>query len=193
MNNFGIANFSWFLIDAWNYIFKAIILIHAAFFHKIKVFSKVLYLSNLKHTAYFVFFTYFYFQHCLRNDITGDIKNTTTINVYFYLTVPFCLKDNIVVHRWKAYENNLRYNLLITLIYIAAFVVDGKADLQYCSETLSTYEPWWAMDLQTRYTLLNISLTYPSGSGTSMRFIHSWLIYWNTVHTWRFFLSHNII
>ena len=38
-NNF--AQFSLFVIDAWKYIFKAIILIHAAFIHKNKVFLKI--------------------------------------------------------------------------------------------------------------------------------------------------------
>ena len=38
MNNFGIAHFSLFLIDAKRYISKAIIFIHAAFINKIEVF-----------------------------------------------------------------------------------------------------------------------------------------------------------
>ena len=37
-NNFGIAHFSLFVIDAWKYIFKAIIFIQAALINKIKVF-----------------------------------------------------------------------------------------------------------------------------------------------------------
>ena len=36
VNNFGTAQF--FVIDAWKYIFSAIILIHVAFIHKIEVF-----------------------------------------------------------------------------------------------------------------------------------------------------------
>ena len=42
MNNFGIAHFSLFVIDAWKYIFKAIIFILAAFVNKIEVFLKIL-------------------------------------------------------------------------------------------------------------------------------------------------------
>ena len=45
-NNFGIANFSLFVIGAWKYIFKAIIFIQAAFIHKIEVFFKDFYQRN---------------------------------------------------------------------------------------------------------------------------------------------------
>ena len=38
MNNFGTAYFSLFVIDAWKYIFKAIILIRVAFINKFEVF-----------------------------------------------------------------------------------------------------------------------------------------------------------
>ena len=55
MNNFGIAHFPAFVIDAWKYIFKATILIHVAFVHKIKVFSNILILeiSNILLILYF--------------------------------------------------------------------------------------------------------------------------------------------
>ena len=41
MHNFGIAHFSLFVIGAWKYISKSMILIHAAFIHKIEVFVKI--------------------------------------------------------------------------------------------------------------------------------------------------------
>ena len=41
MNNFGIAYISLFVIDAWKYIFKTIILIYAAFIDKIELFLKI--------------------------------------------------------------------------------------------------------------------------------------------------------
>ena len=40
MNNFQIAHSSLSMIDAWKYIFKAIIFIHAVFIHKNEVSSK---------------------------------------------------------------------------------------------------------------------------------------------------------
>ena len=71
MNNFGIAHFSLFVIDAWKYIFKAIKVIPVAFIHKIEVFSKI-FIREIT-IADLAFFTYFYFQHCPRNNITNDI------------------------------------------------------------------------------------------------------------------------
>ena len=56
MNNFGIASFSLFAIDAWKHIYKTTIFI-VAFIHKIKVFSEI-----LIYTADVVFFTYFLFS-----------------------------------------------------------------------------------------------------------------------------------
>ena len=55
--------------------------------------------------------TYLYFECCLQNIITEEI--VLKINVYFYLTVPLCLKHNDVVYRWKALEktNILTYNM----------------------------------------------------------------------------------
>ena len=41
MNNFGIARFSLFVIDAWKYLFKAIIFIHSSFIDKVEVFPKI--------------------------------------------------------------------------------------------------------------------------------------------------------
>ena len=54
-NNFGIANFSLFVIDAWECIFKAIIFIQAAFIHKIKVFVNIFIreISNMPLILYF--------------------------------------------------------------------------------------------------------------------------------------------
>ena len=40
MNSFGIAHFSSYVTGAWKYIFKAILLIHAAFINKTDVFLK---------------------------------------------------------------------------------------------------------------------------------------------------------
>ena len=72
MNNFGIAHFSLYVTGAWKYIFKAIVLIHAAFINRTDVFflkflpensiPLILYLSHI-----------FYFQHSLRNNVTDDI------------------------------------------------------------------------------------------------------------------------
>ena len=91
-----------FVIDAGKYIFKGIPLVHAAFIHKIKVFLKIFVrdIINMPLTLYF--FTYFHFERCLRKNTTEDISSK--INVYFYLTVPFCLKHNNIVYRWKAYK-----------------------------------------------------------------------------------------
>ena len=41
MNNFGIANFSFFVIDAEKYIFKTIIFIHAVFITKVEVLFRI--------------------------------------------------------------------------------------------------------------------------------------------------------
>ena len=38
MNNFGIAHFQLYVTGAWKYIFKGIVLIHAAFINKTDVF-----------------------------------------------------------------------------------------------------------------------------------------------------------
>ena len=67
MNNFGIDHFSLFVIDTFlklSYSFMLHLLI------KSKSYQKFL-------SADFVFFTYFYFQHCLRKNITEDcfLKN----------------------------------------------------------------------------------------------------------------------
>ena len=94
----------------------------------------------------------------------------------------FHVAGNIALHK-PAMQSSTFYG------YIASLAVDGNADAQHCSKTQYTYEPWWAVDLQTRYTLLSISLTYPHWTSTSMRLIHSWLIYWNILYTWGF-LSH---
>ena len=76
---------------------------------------------------------------------------------------------------------------------MAAWAVDGETDSWYCryyySSTVWSYKPWWAVDLQARYTVLNISLTYTNWKSTSMCFIHSQLIYWNVVFTWVFFIT----
>ena len=52
MNNLGIAHFSSFVIE---YIFKAIIFIHAAFIIKVRVFLKIfiLEISNIPQILYF--------------------------------------------------------------------------------------------------------------------------------------------
>ena len=69
--------------------------------------------------------------------------------------------------------------------YMATLAVDGNADTEFwnghCSSTSNTYEPWWAVDLQTRYTLLNIRITKQTWDGTLIWFIHSWSISWNVV------------
>ena len=41
MNTFGIDHFSLYVTGAWKYIFKAIVLIHAAFINKTDVFFKI--------------------------------------------------------------------------------------------------------------------------------------------------------
>ena len=47
--------------------------------------------------------------------------------------------------------------------HIAALAVDGNTDPVFdhrsCSSTNKTYEPWWAVDLLTRFTVFNVSLT----------------------------------
>ena len=68
INNFGIANFSLFVIDAWKYIFKAIIFIHAAFIHKIKVILKIL-ISEISHMPLILYFSHiFIFNAVLENN-----------------------------------------------------------------------------------------------------------------------------
>ena len=56
--------------------------------------------------------------------------------------------------------------------HIASWAVDGHADPvfvnRHCSSTQSTYEPWWAVDLSTRYVLLNASLTNRQKHGKSI-------------------------
>ena len=119
MNNFGTVQFLLFVIDASKYIFKAIIFIHVTCMHKIKVFLKAF-------VAGLVFVTYFYFQHCLINNIAEDIF--LKINVYFYLMVPFCLGYDNVVHRSKycVKTNNLTYNMLKLVAKCGSF-------LSFCS------------------------------------------------------------
>ena len=53
--------------------------------------------------------------------------------------------------------------------YTASLAVDGNADPGYrnrnCSFTTESYDPWWAVDLERRYTVLNISLTSANWGG----------------------------
>ena len=55
MNNFDIAHFSLFVIDACQYIFEAITLIHVAFINKTEVSSKIFNweISNIPLFLYF--------------------------------------------------------------------------------------------------------------------------------------------
>ena len=106
-NNFGIAHFSLFVINAWKYIFNAIIFIHAAFIHKIKVFLKIL-MSQISNVLSSLYFSYIFTLNTVFEKISGMIFKK--INIYFYFTVLFCLKHNNVVYRWKAYNKT---NILI--------------------------------------------------------------------------------
>ena len=111
MNNFWIANFSLFVIEVWKYIFKAIMFIHAAFIHKIKVVLKIL-IRGIRNMPLILYFSHIFIFNTVLERNYGRI--VLKINVYFYLTVPFCLKHNNIVYRWKAYvkTNKLTYNIL---------------------------------------------------------------------------------
>ena len=67
------------------------------------------------------------------------------------------LLDNIALHK-PAMQSSDYDNL-----HKADRAVDGNADPDYhrnhCSCTGESYEPWWAVDLQRRYTVLSVSLT----------------------------------
>ena len=60
MNNFGIAHFSLYVIDVWEYIFK-VMFINAACIHKIEVFAKIYIREFNNIPLIFLFFTHFYF------------------------------------------------------------------------------------------------------------------------------------
>ena len=73
---------------------------------------------------------------------------------------------------------------------IAAWAVDGNADPVFenyhCSCTHKTYEPWWAVDLGSRYTVLKVCLTnrqnpiYGKGNGKAIPpESRSWNINWH--------------
>ena len=91
-NNFGIAHFSLFVIDAWKYIYNAIIFIQAAFIHKTKVFVK----NFIREISNMLLILYFSHIFTLSAALEKISRNTFffVINVYCYLTVPFCLKHN---------------------------------------------------------------------------------------------------
>ena len=61
MNKFGTAYFSLFVIDAWQYIFKATTFIRVSFIHKFEVFSNIFIreISNMPLMLYFNIFFYF--------------------------------------------------------------------------------------------------------------------------------------
>ena len=69
MNDCGTDHFSLFVIDAWKYIFKAIILIHVAFSYKLEVFPKIFIreISNILLILYF---------HIFFNIVLGKISRT---------------------------------------------------------------------------------------------------------------------
>ena len=86
--------------------------------------------------------------------------------------VLFCVPGNVALHKPARQSSTYHYN---GLYFIAALAVDGDNSptlfRNHCSCTSPTYEPWWAVDLQNRYTLLNISLTNRDINGTLVRFI----------------------
>ena len=82
----------------------------------------------------------------------------------------------IVLHK-PAMQSSTYYQNKVP--YIAALAVDGNADPEFWnghySSTLSTYEPWWAVKLQTCYTVLNIILSKQTREGT--------YVHWLDMHT----------
>ena len=77
------------------------------------------------------------------------------IYIHRYLFVR--LLDNIALHKPAMQSSNYGH------LHKADRAVDGNADPYYhsnhCSCTGESYEPWWAVDLQRRYTVLSVSLT----------------------------------
>ena len=70
-NNFGIVHFSLFVIDALKYIFEAIIFIHAAIIHKIKLFLKI-FIREISNMSLILYFSHiFYFERCLSKKYHG--------------------------------------------------------------------------------------------------------------------------
>ena len=86
--------------------FKAII--HVAFITTIEMFTKI-FIREISNILLILNFSHIFIFSIVLEIISRKIF--FLINVYFYLTVPFCLEYNDVVHRWKAYEkaNNLTY------------------------------------------------------------------------------------
>ena len=101
--------------------FKAIIFIHAAFIIKVEVFLKI-FVQEMSNTPLILYFSHIFIFNTVLEKISGKIffeKLTYT----FYLTVPFCLKHNNVVYRWKVYEktNNLTYNMLQSVLKCGSY------------------------------------------------------------------------
>ena len=113
MNNFEIAHFSFFfVINALKYNVKAIESINVPLIHKSEVLLKIC-IQEIIDIPLILYFPHIF----ISNTVLEKISRTNfflKINVYFYLTVPFCLKHNNVVYRWKAYEkaHNLTFNML---------------------------------------------------------------------------------
>ena len=87
MNNFGIAHFSLYVTGAWKYIFKAIVLIHAAFINKTDVFVFKFYLKNSIPLI-------LYLSHIFTFNTILEIMSRTIffkINVYFFWRSHFAL------------------------------------------------------------------------------------------------------
>ena len=70
-NNFGIAHFSLFVIDAWKYIFKAVF-IQATFINKTKVFSKIS-IRKISNMSLILYFSHIFILNAVLEKISRKI------------------------------------------------------------------------------------------------------------------------
>ena len=79
--------FRFFLIDAWKYIFKAIIFIHAVFIHKIKVFLKI-FIREISDMPLILYFSHVFISNAVLEKISRKM---------FFLNIRTLLFDSPIL------------------------------------------------------------------------------------------------
>ena len=89
--------------------------VHVAFSHKIEMFLKI-FIREISNIPLVLCFSHIFIFKTALEIILRMIS--LPINMYFYLTVPFCTEHDNVVHRWIDYGKtyNLTYNMLKSMV-----------------------------------------------------------------------------
>ena len=107
----------WMILEPFNFYYLWLMLANTyswCIYNKIEVLSKIFIreISNIPMVSYF---SQIYIFNTALEIILRMIFQT--INIYYYLTVPFYREHDNVVHSWIAYgkTNNLTYNMLMSV------------------------------------------------------------------------------